>query len=53
MITVRRIYEPEEPGEQFKVFVDRLWPGGISKEKDYNNARALKEILLNQNNDEI
>lgn len=120
MIRVRRIYDPEEPGEHFKVFVDRLWPRGISKdkagwdewmkeisptnelrkwynhdpekwerfkllyrielkskkeelnklkqieikngtltllysskEKDNNNAQALKEILLNHNNDEI
>mgnify|MGYP003739746895 CR=1 FL=1 len=33
MITLRRIYDPEESGEHYKVFVDRLWPRGISKEK--------------------
>lgn len=33
MITVRRIYAPAEPGEKYKVLVDRLWPRGISKEK--------------------
>jgi len=33
MITLRRVYDPEKPGEQYKVLVDRLWPRGISKEK--------------------
>jgi len=33
MITIRRIYEPEKSNECYKVFVDRLWPRGISKEK--------------------
>lgn len=32
MIKVRRVYEPEEAGEKYKIFVDRLWPRGISKE---------------------
>ncbi len=33
MIKVRRVYDPEEAGEKYKVFVDRLWPRGISREK--------------------
>ncbi len=33
MITIRRIYEPENAGEKYKVYIDRLWPRGISKEK--------------------
>jgi uncharacterized protein YeaO (DUF488 family) len=33
MITLRRIYEPAETGEQYRVLVDRLWPRGILKEK--------------------
>lgn len=33
MITLRRLYDPEEPGEHYKVLIDRLWPRGISKEK--------------------
>jgi len=33
MIKVRRVYGPDETGEKYKVFVDRLWPRGISKEK--------------------
>jgi uncharacterized protein YeaO (DUF488 family) len=33
MIKVRRIYDPEEPGEGYRVLVDRLWPRGISREE--------------------
>ncbi len=33
MIKIRRIYDSEETGEHYKVFIDRLWPRGISKEK--------------------
>lgn len=33
MITIRRVYDPAETGEHYKVFIDRLWPRGISKEK--------------------
>ena len=33
MIIIRRVYEPEKPGEHYKVLVDRLWPRGISKDK--------------------
>ena len=33
MIIIRRIYDPEKPGEHYKVLIDRLWPRGISKEK--------------------
>lgn len=33
MVFTRRIYDPEKPGEQYKVFVDRLWPRGIAKDK--------------------
>jgi uncharacterized protein YeaO (DUF488 family) len=32
MITIRRIYDPEDIGENYKVFIDWLWPRGISKE---------------------
>lgn len=31
MIKLRRIYDPEEPGEGYKVLVDRLWPRGLSR----------------------
>lgn len=43
MITLRRIYNPAEPGEQYRILVDRLWPRGISKEKAGCNE-WLKEI---------
>lgn len=33
MIKIRRIYVPESTGEHYKVFIDRLWPRGISKEQ--------------------
>jgi uncharacterized protein YeaO (DUF488 family) len=33
MIKTRRLYDPEEPGEGYRVLVDKLWPRGISKEK--------------------
>lgn len=32
MITIRRVYDNEEPGEHYRVLVDRLWPRGIKKE---------------------
>lgn len=43
MITIRRIYEPEVPNEKYKVFIDRLWPRGISKKKA-NWDEWMKEI---------
>jgi len=33
MIKIRRIYDPEEPGEHYKVYIDRFWPRGISGER--------------------
>ena len=32
-ITIKRIYDPKETGDGYRVLVDRLWPRGISKEK--------------------
>ena len=43
MINIRRIYDPEEPGENYKVFIDRLWPRGISKDKA-NWNEWMKEV---------
>lgn len=31
MFEARRIYNPPEPDEGFRVLVDRLWPRGLSK----------------------
>ncbi len=33
MIKTRRLYEPGGKEEGYRIFVDRLWPRGISKEK--------------------
>lgn len=30
---IKRIYEPEESSDGFRVLVDRLWPRGISKQR--------------------
>jgi uncharacterized protein YeaO (DUF488 family) len=43
MIRIRRIYDPEEAGEHYKVYIDRLWPRGISKENAGWNE-WMKEI---------
>lgn len=32
MIKVKRVYEPVEKQDGFRVLVDRLWPRGLSKE---------------------
>src|ERR1700749_477541 len=32
-ITTKRIYEPAEKTDGFRILVDRLWPRGVSKEK--------------------
>jgi len=31
-IRMKRIYEPAEPTDGFRVLVDRLWPRGVKKE---------------------
>ena len=28
----KRVYEPPEPGDGYRVLVDRLWPRGLSKD---------------------
>lgn len=33
MIQVKRVYEPVESSDGFRILVDRLWPRGVSKEK--------------------
>ena len=32
-IHVKRIYEPAEPADGYRLLVDRLWPRGISKQR--------------------
>ena len=43
MVKIRRVYDPQEPGENFTILVDRLWPRGISKEQA-NWNEWMKEI---------
>lgn len=31
-IKIKRAYEPEEPSDGFRVYIDRLWPRGLSHE---------------------
>jgi len=33
MIKIKRVYQPPEEADGFRILVDRLWPRGISKEK--------------------
>ena len=32
-VRIKRVYEPEEASDGFRVLVDRLWPRGIKKEQ--------------------
>ncbi|MCH4209136.1 DUF488 domain-containing protein [Bifidobacterium sp.] len=32
-VVIRRIYERAEPGDGYRVLVDRLWPRGVSRAK--------------------
>ncbi len=31
MVSVKRVYEPADKGDGFRILVDRLWPRGLSK----------------------
>jgi uncharacterized protein YeaO (DUF488 family) len=33
VIRARRIYDPPEPADGYRVLVDRLWPRGMAKER--------------------
>jgi uncharacterized protein YeaO (DUF488 family) len=33
MISTKRIYEPADSNDGYRILVDRLWPRGVSKEK--------------------
>jgi uncharacterized protein YeaO (DUF488 family) len=43
VLKVKRIYDPPEKNDGFRVLVDRLWPRGISKERAHLDL-WLKEI---------
>lgn len=32
-IRIKRVYEPYDPADGFRVLVDRVWPRGLTKEK--------------------
>jgi uncharacterized protein YeaO (DUF488 family) len=32
-VRIKRAYEPAEPGDGFRVLIDRLWPRGVSKQE--------------------
>ncbi len=32
-VRIKRVYEPAEPGDGYRVLVDRLWPRGLAKEE--------------------
>ena len=32
-IVLKRVYDPREASDGFRVLVDRLWPRGLTKEK--------------------
>ena len=43
MIKLKRIYEPYNKNDGYRVLVDRLWPRGVSKEKAHLDV-WLKDI---------
>jgi uncharacterized protein YeaO (DUF488 family) len=32
-VRIKRVYEPAEKSDGYRVLIDRLWPRGLSKEK--------------------
>jgi uncharacterized protein YeaO (DUF488 family) len=32
-VRIKRVYEPAEPGDGYRVLIDRLWPRGVSRER--------------------
>ncbi|MCO5293761.1 MAG: DUF488 domain-containing protein [Homoserinimonas sp.] len=32
-VKIKRVYEPADPADGYRILVDRLWPRGISKDK--------------------
>lgn len=42
-IKIKRVYEPKEKSDGFRILVDRLWPRGIKKEELHVDT-WLKEI---------
>lgn len=42
-IEIKRVYEPPEPSDGFRILVDRLWPRGLKKEAAHIDL-WMKEI---------
>lgn len=42
-VVIKRVYLPAEPGDGYRVLVDRLWPRGVSKQ-DAHLDLWLKEV---------
>jgi uncharacterized protein YeaO (DUF488 family) len=32
-VRIKRIYEPAEPGDGYRVLIDHVWPRGVSRER--------------------
>jgi len=32
-LRIKRVYDPAEPGDGYRILVDRLWPRGVSRER--------------------
>ena len=43
IITIKRAYEPVSPDDGFRIYIDRLWPRGLSHET-FHYDRWDKEI---------
>ena len=44
-VRLKRVYDPESPGDGFRVLVDKLWPRGIRKEAFHNRQHFLNQLL--------
>ena len=43
-VRLKRVYDPESPGDGFRVLVDKLWPRGIRKEAFHYNLLAMPYV---------
>jgi uncharacterized protein YeaO (DUF488 family) len=43
MLKVKRVYEPAQPSDGYRILVDRIWPRGVSK-KNAHVDLWIKEI---------
>jgi uncharacterized protein YeaO (DUF488 family) len=32
-LSIKRVYDPAEPGDGYRILIDRLWPRGVSRER--------------------